>query len=695
MGKRSLYFRAAVVALLLVAMSGYYGWAAYDAIVNQAIDPQESNEINTYTTSKTVQAARGDITDRYGNVLVTNRAEYVVTLDVDAMGSEENQAAVVQRLIEICKELGVEWNDEELPVSDSTPYSYTTDGNAYLTRDDDGNLTQTRLYLLCQAVRGTSDSIFWGDNTTSADELLSNMAEYFQLDQLGDLSSSEQREILGVLYSAYLRSEEVTYSSYYFAEDVDIDFITMVEEEGLAGVNIEALSVREYQTSYAAHLLGQVGAITAEKWAELSADEENTYNMNDSIGLSGVESAFEEYLKGVDGTLQLTYDNDGVLVDETYTTEPQSGNTVALTLDSGLQEVAENALAEYTEQINSLNGGSAVVVISVEDSSVLAMASYPTYDPATYNEDYEELADDDLLPLYNRALLGTYAPGSTYKICTATAAVNAGVTDTTRTVNCTGTYNNSGTIQTCWRKSGHGLENLSAAIRDSCNIYFYTMGTEIGISYLTETAQAYGLGVASGIELTESTGVNAGPDYSESVGAIWYQGNVTSAAIGQSDNQFTLLQIANYIATFVRGGDRYDAHLLSSVKSSDNTEILYEHETEILSTVELSDAAREAIIEGMGEVIEADDITDFEELEASGVKVGCKTGTAQINNNSATNGLFVAFAPIDDPEIVVCSVVEKADAGADTVAIAAAIMNYYFSDEATLERVEAENQLLQ
>ncbi|MCD7757384.1 MAG: hypothetical protein LUH45_04360, partial [Clostridiales bacterium] len=173
------------------------------------------------------------------------------------------------------------------------------------------------------------------------------------------------------------------------------------------------------------------------------------------------------------------------------------------------------------------------------------------------------------------------------------------------------------------------------------------------------------------------------------------QGNVTSAAIGQSDNQFTLLQIANYIATFVRGGDRYDAHLLNSVKTSDNTEVLYEHETEILSTVELSDAAREAIIEGMGEVIEADDITDFEELEASGIKVGCKTGTAQINNNSQTNGLFVAFAPIDDPEIVVCSVVEKASAGADTAAITAAIMNYYFSDEATLERVEAENQLLQ
>ncbi|MCD7837663.1 MAG: penicillin-binding protein, partial [Clostridiales bacterium] len=333
--------------------------------------------------TKTVQAARGDITDRYGNVLVTNRAEYVVTLDVDAMGSEENQAAVVQRLIEICKELDVEWNDEELPVSDSSPYSYTTDSNAYLTRDDDGNLTQTRLYQLCLAVRGTSSSVFWGDNTTSADELMSNMADYFQLDTLGDLSSSEQREILGVLYSAYLRSEEVTYSSYYFAEDVDIDFITMVEEEGLAGVNIEALSVREYKTSYAAHLLGQVGAISAEKWAELSADEDNTCNMNDSIGLSGVESAFEEYLKGVDGTLQLTYDNDGVLVDETYTTEPQSGNTTVLTLDGNLQKVAEDALAEYTEEINSLNGGSAVVVLSVEDSSVLAMASYPTYDPAT------------------------------------------------------------------------------------------------------------------------------------------------------------------------------------------------------------------------------------------------------------------------------------------------------------------------
>ena len=367
---------------------------------------------------------------------------------------------------------------------------------------------------------------------------------------------------------------------------------------------------------------------------------------------------------------------------------------MALTIDIKLQEATEKALNDLVPSINNKKGGAAAVVIDISDGSVLAAASYPTYSAVTYNKDYEKLYQDKQKPLYNRAFLGTYAPGSTYKMCTATAGINAGVITPRTTYKCTGAMDYYGTIFHCWERSGHDREDLADAVRDSCNIYFYNVGINAGIDALTKTAQSYGLGEATGIELSESTGVNAGPAFSEKLGSTWHQGNVLSAAIGQSDNQFSPLQLANYIATFINGGTHYKAHLLKTVKSSDNSKILYQYEPEVLNKVELDQDAWNAIKKGMGEVIEADSITDFEDLEADGIKVGCKTGTAQLGKTGLYNGLFVSFAPYDDPQIAICTVVEKALSGASTSAITAAIMEYYFSEDATLERVEAENQLI-
>lgn len=699
---KSLLLRTVFLALLLALMIGAFLWLVYDSAINNYIDPKTSSAINTFYTDKTIQAARGNITDRYGNVLVGNKAEYVVTLDVDAMGEPSDQAAIVSQLLSICKKQGVEWNDEEFPVSDCAPWSYTTDGNAYMLQNDDGTYSESRLYKLCKNLNDEykDQGTVWASGTqTNATQLISNMSSFFGLSS--SLSDSDRRTLLGVLYSAYLRSgtNQVVWTDYYFAEDVDMDFITAIKEANLAGVEIEAVSVRDYKTDLAAHLLGQVGAISAEKWEELKADPDNTYNMNDTIGLSGMESAFEKYLRGTDGVQRTTYDSEGNVINVGFPEgqEPRAGYSVTTTLDSGVQEAAQKALADYTEELTTEDGGSAVVVLDAKDSSILAAASYPTFDPATYTEDYEELSQEAKNPLYDRALLGVYAPGSTYKICTATAAISTGVSSLGRQINCTGRYTEHGLDQNCWYHAGHGLENLSDAIRDSCNVYFYTVGWEMGIEKLTAVAQSYGLGVSTGVELAESTGSNAGPEFAESIGGEWNIGNITSAAIGQSDNQFTVLQLANYIATFCRGGERLDAHLLKNVKSSDNSEIVYEHESQVLSTVDLSSATQEAITTGMGQVIEADDITYFEDLEKSGVKVGCKTGTAELTRTKSKcyNALFVAFAPIDDPEIVICSVVEKSPyAGAQSSCITADIMNYYFSEEATLERVENENRLL-
>lgn len=685
--KMSFYFRIAVIALIVVILSGYFWCLAYDATVNNAIDQSESNRVNLITTTETVSAARGEITDRYGNVLVTNKTEYVVTLDVEAMGDEADQVAVVQRLIEICTEQGIEWTDSEFPVSeDNGSYEFTTE-NPYQVTYDDGTTATTRLGQVVEEEG-------WGTTSTSASRLVSNMKKFFQLDDT-DLTETEVRQILGVLYSCYLRKDEIVWTYYYFAEDVDIDFISVVKEEDLAGVSIEATTVRQYNTDYAAVLLGQTGSISAEMWETL---QDEGYDMDDTIGLSGIEAAFEEYLQGTDGTLLKTYDSSGNLVSEEYTEEPAAGYNTTTTLDIGLQAAVEEALAELTDEINDGAGGSAAVVIDVNSGEVLAMASYPTYSAATYLEDYNDLLEDERNPLYNRALLGTYAPGSTYKICTAAAIANYGIASPSNTVSCTGSLTYGDTTFRCWNRSGHGTENMQDAVRDSCNVYFYTYGAALGIDAQTEMAQAYGLGVSTGIELSESTGVNAGPAYSESLGATWYAGDVLSAAIGQSDNQFTPLQLANYIATFANGGTHYYAHLLKNVKSSDNSTIICEYadvvEDPVMNEVTISDATYEAITAGMGEVIAADDITDFDALYEQGIEVACKTGTAQLGSTGLYNGLFVSFAPIDDPQIAICTVVEKASSGASTAAITAAIMEYYFSEEATLERIEAENSLL-
>lgn len=706
--KISLYLRTAVLGLMLGALAGVFLWLCYDNMLNpaKAIDPEESDAINTFYTSKIVQAARGDITDRYGRVLVTNKASYVVTLDLSAMGQPEDQAKVVQQLLALCSKHKVEWVDEEFPVSQSAPYSYIDlkTGEAkepfdmYKVVGEDGKTSNTRLYRLMQRINEEKDTPNWGGVTTSADQLVKNMVRYFGIQRL---EQAEQRTLLGVLYSAYLRggegNERILWTDYYFAKDVDIHFITDIKEAQLPGVDTESLSVRNYKTDSAAHLLGQVGAISAEKWEELNADPDtNTYHMNDSIGLSGVESAFEQYLRGVDGTQRTTYDDAGNVVGVSYPVQPQVGNNVALTLDIELQAAAEKALAEYTDALNNGEGGSAAVVLRADDSSILAMASYPTFQADKYNDNYKKLAKDKRLPLLNRALNGIYAPGSTFKMCTGTAAIDYGVATLNTEVKCTGVYHEHGLTQKCWYSAGHGYDNLSEAVRDSCNVYFYTMGWSLGIDHLNKIATDYGLAQPTGIELAESVGHLAGPEFAATIpGGIWYPGNVTSAAIGQSDNQFTVLQLANYIATFCRGGKRLDAHLLKNAKSSDNTAIVHQHKSKKMGEVELSSATQKAIATGMGQVIEADKITYFKDLEDSGVKVACKTGTAELGKTKRYNAVFVAFAPIDDPEIIVATVVEKSlTNGAESSNITADIMNFYFSESAALERTRAENQLV-
>lgn len=668
---KKFYFRTGVVAVLTALLFLVLCGLLYHYQVVEAIDQDSAQSVNTLATQEVVPAARGIITDRDGEVLVDNETQYQVTLDLNAMGDAASQGQTVLHLLEICREHDVAWTDTELPVSTEAPYTFTTDTVYTSTDSDTGKTSDTRLAKLC-------DAMGW-ERTEDAGDLLEEMAATFGLTEV---DAQETRQALGVLYSCCLRRSEIVWTEYTFASDVSIDLISVVKEEQLPGVNIEPTSVRSYETDYAAHLLGRVGLITAENWDQGENYKAQGYSMDATVGQSGVEYAFEQYLKGTDGKRTIITDKEGNVISTEDTVPAQAGDTVALTLDASLQATAEDALAEYVPQLNDSEGGGAAVAIDVSDGSVLACASWPTFDPATltYDDTYSELS-----PLFNRALQGTYSPGSTYKMVTATAGLETGAITPDTQIRDTGYMDYYGTTFRCWlyRESGatHGLETVSDALRDSCNIFFYHVGIDVGIDTLTEYARAYGLGVPTGIELAEATGINAGPEYSESVGATWYGGNTLSAAIGQSDNLFTPLQIANYVATLVNGGTRYSAHLLKSVTAADGTVTAYQ--PQVLGTVELQPENLAAIKEGMLGVVESTSTVSkaFANLTAHGIQVGAKTGSAQVTGQENANGLFVCFAPYDDPEIAICVAVEKGGSGAATAVIAARMLEDYFGIE--------------
>ena len=470
-------------------------------------------------------------------------------------------------------------------------------------------------------------------------------------------------------------------------------------------MTIQPTSARQYNTDYAAHLLGRVGLMDADEWAryktvDLDADGYMDYQMDDSVGKEGVEKVFEPYLRGTAGTRSVELNTNGKVVSEEWIKEPEAGSSVCLTLDLDLQRAVEDTLAKRIPALSSRNTqGAAAVVIDVNDGGVLASASYPTFRLASYSADYNENAADPLKPLYNRALLGTYAPGSTFKPVTGIAALEEGIITPSTRILDTGVYryySNDG--PRCWiyNQSGgtHGQQTVSEAIKNSCNIFFYDVGRQLGIERLQEYAQMFGLGQKTGLELPESSGVMAGPEYTESMGGTWYPGNTLSVAIGQESSQFTPIQLANYVATLVNGGTHYRTHLLKQVRAADGTRVTYEYEPEVLGTLELKDRNLEAVKAGMLALTQEGSLARyFQDLD---VKVGAKTGSAQVSATSKdSNAVLVCFAPYDDPEIALAIVAEKGGTGSELGAIAADIFRAYFNARATQETVNPENTLVQ
>lgn len=611
--------------------------------------------------TETIEAARGQILDRFGNPLVTNRATWQMTLDVSQMKQEKEDTLL--SLTELCTKAEVSWQDS-LPISQHAPYQYSKD-----------RLTETDLYRYEQYLKSLSL-----EEPSDATELLDHLAGRYQLSE--NLSPRKRRILLGILYELDLRKRNVTSSRYLFASDVSVDFITSVKELGLSGVLFTASSERDYKTTAAAHLLGRVGQMNESEWDTYQA---SGYDLNERVGKSGVEQTFESYLHGVKGLRSFDTDLNGKLVTETYLNEPTPGQTILLTLDRALQEKTEAVLAERLPTLEAAEGA-AVAILDVKTGGVLTLASYPTYDLSQFSAQYHEIQQDPLRPLYNRALQGTYAPGSTFKMVTAVAGLEEGIITPETKLLCTGRYTYYKHPQPyCWiyREKGktHGAETVTDAIKDSCNIFFYDVGRRLGISRIETYTRLFGLGEQTGIELAgESTGVIAGPSYTESLGQTWYDGNTLSAAIGQENNRFTPLQLASYVATLANGGNRYKVHLLKEVHTSNGRQTVLETQPELLDSLSLNPDYLQAVKEGMLGVTETGSVSAY--FKKLPVKVGAKTGSAQVSGSEEANAVFVCFAPYDDPQIAMAIVVEKGGSGSYLGRMAAEILNEYFQGNA-------------
>ena len=395
---------------------------------------------------------------------------------------------------------------------------------------------------------------------------------------------------------------------------------------------------------------------------------------------------------------RIDIDENGKITGELYTREPQPGGTVALTIDIDLQQVVEDTLASTIQGMidkDSNERGGAAAVIQVGTGEVLAMASYPTYDLETFNQDYDELVKDERLPMFNRATQGVYAPGSTFKLCTSVAALEEGIITPSTIIEDKGIYTYYVDPQPmCWiwrqAHTTHGRINVSQAIVDSCNYFFYEVGRLTGIRTLDEYATALGLGRSTGIEIGDASGVLASPEWAESHDREWTDGQTITAAIGQSYNLFTPLQLANYVATLVGGGDHYEAHLLKSAKSFDNSSVVYAYNKAPINHVDMAGSTLEAVKKGARGLATGSLSYVFRNCV---VDVGCKTGTAE-TGQKLTNGCFVAFAPYDDPQIAVCVVAEQGGGGANLAPVALDIINAYFSSASTTETIEGENSML-
>ena len=688
--ERMTRLRAQILALIFIVVVVFFGFKLYDLQIIQTGGGNTDNS-STFTTLTRVKAGRGDLLDTNGNVMAGNRASYDLVLNHYVLITADGTSDYLYQLVKRCQQAGIEY-EEHFPISKERPFVYTLDQYSSAWQ----NYFQQYLAYL----EGL-------DSDITAPVLIENLRQRYKLP--AEWTEEEVRQVLGLWYEMDLRRCVGALPNYVFLTDVSDEDLASIMELNVPGMNVEASTVREYNTKYAAHILGYVGPMTAEQWEQYKDNED--YAMDSEIGQDGLEAVYEEFLHGVDGWREDTVATDGTLISSRYLVEPKAGANVEVSIDMNLQRAAEEEMERVFAQMRAKGEGDgadveggAVVAVEVKTGKVLVCASNPTYDLNTFSQDYNEILEQPFDPLFNRALLGTYPPGSTYKMSMVVAAINSGLINSETKIYDRGVYDKyaPGFAPKCLLYTNSGMlhENIPAweALMVSCNYFFYYLGDKIHLSVMDSTAKALGLGEPTGVELPEYIGHRA----NEQTKAELYKGDDKNfyradqilAAIGQSDNRFTPAQLAVYTATLANKGTRYKATFLNRVVSADYRQLLAESEPSVVSQLQISDDAYKAYTEGMYNVAHHSRGTADTVFMNYPVKIGAKTGTAQNGIPGASdNGAFVCYAPFNDPQIAIAIYGEKAGHGSDLATIAKAILDAYFEVGEAADVTAYENQL--
>ncbi len=692
----------AIILIFCLSFAGFTGMLINIQIINSQNFFSDS-AISSFNIS--ISAPRGEILDCNGNALVYNeQINTVVFNSLEFPSDDESKNKIIYNLIKHLESNGEKWID-------ALPLVFNENGDIEYKENEEASVKYLKSEQMCAV-----------NFYATAKNCLDVLIEKFQLE---DYSPTDARNIASVRYNMIKMYFSVSLP-YTFAENVSVNSLAYIRENRdlFPGVEAGVSAERKYtgNGTAAAHILGVVGAISAEEYSyhkqqtneqlnnpDLTNEERQQitnkqYLLNDKIGKSGIEAATEKYLRGTNGILTLSVNTaDEVL--RSYSILPNPGSAVFLTIDNNLQEIADKSLEKQILAVTSeeaLSSGllpaGAVIVQDVKTGAVLASSSYPTYSLATYYTDYNLLADNPGKPLWNRAMQNTYSPGSTMKPVIAIAALEEGIITADSTVYCTGQYEYIDQVFACFNKTAHGLINVEQALQHSCNIFFFELARQLGIDKMNTYSSLFGLGQKTGIEIAEGEGILAGIEYRDSLGLGWKAGETLLAAIGQSDNSFTPLQLNNYCATIANGGTRYVPFIIDKIVSSDHTQLLFQREPQIAVETNISQTTLNTVKRGMYLVANEGSCAPY--LGNLEYKVACKTGTAEktlvVDGNivEGTDGFLIAFGPFENPEIAITVVIENAGSGSSTAQVAADIFEYYFSKMDAADSAQKENTII-
>ena len=679
---------AALIAVASVLIAVYVLRLIFLQLVNG--ESFKAQATNTTDYNFTVTAARGDIVDSAGRRIAASTTSYNVVLSKLLMGDEDLDT-MLQKVVELLEAHGESWNDSLLIGEPDAAGHYSFTAQADSTSDQ-------------KALAAMKDSLGLQQYAT-ADDVMEKLVEDYKLENY----SLHWQRVLGGIHYEMQQQAFSNVNNFVMAENVSETTVATIKENSLTlpGVEIVETSTRSYdEGDIIPHVLGRVGKITAEKWKVTDENGQTTYplrekgyNMNDMIGVSGLEAVYEDELRGRDGVETITRSSDGVIVGTAMTTVPEPGHTVQLTIDSAFQQAVDKALAKNIEMINSTyNTGSsakaaagAVVVISTKDGSVLAASNYPSYDQNLFATQYSEYSADPGLPLLNRALQGLYTPGSTFKPAVAVAALDSGVINRFSTVYCNGVYTYYDDYRPKCTRHGHsGNIDVVTAIKWSCNIFFYDVGRRLTSDVYDAYAYKLGLGQRTGVEVSEAVGRLTTKSDSNYTASLDVQ-----AAIGQGNTVVSPIQLATYAATLANNGTRYRTHFVKAILDTNTGEVLSETKPEVMDVIEGTGNTFELVRQGMKQVPS----TISGKISSYPVPIACKTGTPQRSETYAPgkhylNAMMVAYLPADDPQIAIGISIEYGGYGARTGDLVVDIANAYFAlkDGSLAQQAEAEKE---